>query len=916
MGSATDSGNEFFEKKIRPVLVEHCYRCHSSRAPKLKGGLSLESRANVLKGGDTGPALVPGKPEQSLLLKAVRYTEEGLRMPPTGKLPDAIIADLTKWIGMGAPDPRVPVEAGIAKKAMDIEEGRKFWAYQSPRHRPIPPVRDAAWPATGIDRFILSRLEAQGLKPAADADRRTLVRRAYFDLTGLPPAPDQIESFLRDSSPNAFARLVDRLLQSPHFGEHWARHWLDISRFAESSGGGRSLLFKDAWRYRDYVIASLNADKPFDRFVAEQIAGDLLPYQADEERAQNLIATAFLALGPTNYERQDKDTLEMDVVDEQLDTIGRAFLGMTIGCARCHDHKFDPIPTRDYYAMAGILHSTQTLIHDNVSRWVDQALPMTPEQGVRIKQHESLVAALREQIKRAKAAEGKAAAAGPLRAADLPGIVVDDAQAKRVGPWKKSKYKNTFIGDGYLYDDRGVAGEKTLTFVPHFQQGGRYEVRLAYVPHTNRATRVAVSILAADGEHTLHLNQRAEPTIEGRFVSLGTYRFEPGDQWYVLLSTEGANGHVVADAVQFLPEEKLDKPAPPSPAAVKDSRPDLRRLEAELKRLTDQGPQRPVAMSVKDLAGIHDCHICIRGNTHNKGELVPRGVLQVATVGPPPLMPARASGRLELAAWLTAPNNPLTARVLANRVWHHLFGIGLVRTVDVLGTAGEPPSHPELLDELALQLLRENWSLKKLIRSIMLSRTYQLSSTAPNKAAAIDPENRLLWRQNRRRLPAEAIRDTMLLVGGRLDRTLGGPTVRNGTTTEIGYLFEGTRRSIYVPVFRNQLLELFEVFDFADPNLVGGRRAVSTVPTQALYLLNSPFVISQCREMARGATLEKLETRVEHAYQSALGRPPTERELQLATDHLKAATSPTECEAAWATLYQALMACIDFRYLE
>ena len=386
------------------------------------------------------------------------------------------------------------------------------------------------------------------------------------------------------------------MLASPHFGERWGRHWLDVARYADSSGGGRSLLFKDAWRYRDYVIESFNADKPYDRFVTEQVAGDLLPAATPDQRRQQLVATAFLVLGPTNYEEQDKDVLEMDVIDEQIDTIGRVFLGMTIGCARCHDHKFDPIPTVDYYALAGILKSTHTLIHDNVSKWVEQPLPMSAEQEKAFKQHEIAVAALKDRLRLAKEAEKKsgrpvAVAKGVVAPSDLPGIVLDDTQAKKVGEWKVSKFSGNYIGEGALYDDRSIKSEKTLTFVPEFPKQGRYEVRLAYVPHENRDANVPVHILHLDGEKTVHVNMKETPPIDGRFVSLGTYRFNKNGQWFVMVSNEGTTGHISVDAVQFLPEETEAKPAEKKPPVVDvPGSPDVvKKLEADLKKFVCLG---------------------------------------------------------------------------------------------------------------------------------------------------------------------------------------------------------------------------------------------------------------------------------------------------------------------------------------
>jgi hypothetical protein len=749
------AGVEFFEKKIRPVLVEHCYSCHSETANKTRGGLALDSRAGLERGGDSGPALVRGKPGDSLLIKAVRYTHPDLRMPPKGKLPHEVVADLEKWVALGAPDPRTGKVA--VKGGPDSWAARRSWAFRPRRRHLLPAVKDRAWASSAVDRFILARLEALGLRPAPPADRRTLIRRLSFDLIGLPPTPEEIDAFLEDRSPEAYAKVVDRLLASPHYGERWARHWLDIARYADSSGGGRSLLFKDAWRYRDYVIRAFNTDKPYDRFLVEQVAGDLLPGGTTQQRQEWLIATAYLLLGATNYERQDKPVLEMDMIDEQLDTLGKTFLGMTFGCARCHDHKFDAITQKDYYALAGVLKSTKTLVHANVSRWMERPLPLPAERELVFQKHENAARRLKERIRQ----------------------------------------------------------------------------------------------------------------------------------------------------VRMLAPASNEVPA----------------LEAELKRLLAAAPARPMAMAVAEGDKIEDCHLCIRGNFHNPGPTVPRGFPQALTPpGAALAIAAHESGRRQLAAWLASPDNPLTARVMVNRVWHHLFGAGLVRTVDNFGNTGEKPSHPELLDHLAARFTEDGWSVKKLIRMLVLSRTYQMSSQDGSaEGRQQDPENRLLWRMNRRRLDAESIRDALLAVAGTLDRRAGGPSLGPGTVVERAYRFEDTRRSVYTPVLRNRLLELFEVFDFADPNVCMGRRNVSTVATQALYLMNSPFVLEQARHAAgRVLTLAGLDEagRVDRAYRLALGRLPSERERRLALAFLQPAQGQAEQRAAWEQLCQTLFACIDFRYVE
>ncbi len=909
-------GLAFFEAKIRPVLVKECYACHSAEAKKLKGGLRLDTRESVLKGGDTGPALAPGKPEESLILEALRH--DGLAMPPRGKLPDAVVANFEHWIKMGAPDPRVgkaaPVKAGI-----DLDSGRKFWSYQPPRRHTTPVVKDPGWCRNEIDGFVLARLEAQGLRPVGDADKIALARRVSYDLIGLPLAPGEVDAFVNDDSPAAYEQLVDRLLASPQFGERWGRHWLDVARFGESLTL-RGLIFKEAWRYRDYVINAFNADLPFDRFVREQIAGDLLTAETVEARQEQMIATTFLALGNNNLEEQDKGQLRMDVVDEQLDTIGKAFLAQTIGCARCHDHKFDPIPTRDYYALAGILRNAKAMEHANVSQWIERPLPLPTEQEALYQRHEKAVAELEGRIKTEQtrlAALGvkPGKARGAIAAGDLPGIVVDDTQAKKVGQWQESRFVPTFVGNGYLHDMNTGKGEKSLTFQPELPEAGVYEVRLSYTADTNRASAVPVTILSADGEKTVCVNMRTPPPIDGCFVSLGRFRFERSNQGYVLVSNEGTDGTVIADAVVFLAAEPVGKvPASPKARDVDDQT--LKRMEAELKKLRASGPKRPMVMSVLEESQIGDTRVHIRGSVHTLGEAVPRGFLRVASGSTQPTLPSGESGRRELADWLAGQENPLAARVIVNRVWHWLFGAGLVRTTDNFGTTGELPSHPELLDDLAVRFVGEGWSIKTLIRRIVLSRTYQLSTQDQSRALAADPENRLLWRMNHRRLDAECLRDTMLAVSAQLKQEMSGATFPAELAADYGFKHSDTRRSIYAPVFRNALPEFLEVCDMADPSMVVGRRNVSTVAPQALFLMNHPFVIEQARAAAARLLSEPVhddEERIVLAYRRTLGRPPSEAEARLARKFLEDGRGES-LEANWALIFQALFGSMDFRY--
>ena len=827
-----------------------------------------------------------------------------------------------------------------AARGGTVEVPPRHWAYQPVSQPSEPEVMNASWPITSIDRFVLSRLEREGIAPYPVADRATLARRLYSALTGLPPTAAQLTSFITNSSARAVEQLVDDLLASPHFGERWGRHWLDVARFGESVTL-RGFIYHQAWRYRDYVIDAFNRDLPYDHFVREQIAGDLLPANSLAERQRQHIATTFLALGNTNFEEQDKKQLEMDVVDEQLDTIGKAFLAQTIGCARCHDHKFDPIPARDYYAMAGILHNARLLEHANVSKWIEVPLPLEADEEKQHAEHEAKVASLESKLKKAKEAlkaasasrepkqKGESVKPAVIAVSDLAGIVVDSTQAKAVGEWKHSQYSKHYIGDGYLHDLDQGKGEKTLTFMPELPRAGRYEVRLAYSHASSRAPVVPVTVFHADGETELQVNQQEAPGVDGRFAVLGQFRFEANNFSYVLVSTEGTRGFVTADAVQFVPVEteiaalkapKAEKKAQKSAAIADAKAPELASevtsMEKELKHLREAGPKRPMIMTVKEEPVIKDLQVHIRGSVHRLGDKAPRGFLSVASQEMPTLS-TNQSGRREVAEWMGSASNPLPARVMVNRVWHWLFGAGLVRTTDNFGTTGEPPSHPELLDYLARRFVEEGWSVKKLIRKIVLSRTYQLASSAPvidAQAETRDPNNRLLWRANRQRLEAECIRDAMLSVSGQLVFSGGGPTVPPEQASDYGFRYTEPRRSVYVPVLRNAVPDLFEMFDFADPSVTTGERNVSTVAPQALYLMNSPFVMEQARHAARrtprGSAADD-EARIQWANQTTQGRKPRPAEMAIALGHLK----ESGAEENWARLYHALFASVDFRYV-
>ncbi|MDP7016791.1 MAG: DUF1553 domain-containing protein [Pirellulaceae bacterium] len=950
---AQDAVDEaFFEKRIRPVLVERCYGCHSSKAKQIQGGLRLDYRDSMREGGESGPAVTPGKPADSLVLSALRH--ESFEMPPDRKLPASVAADFERWIIGGAPDPRKGKPQPVAAKPQRAD--KTFWSFLPVRSPPPPMVKDTAWPRDDVDRFLLAEIERAGLRPNPDAARHVLLRRLYFDLVGLPPTIEQLDAFSADSSDGAVARVVDELLASPEFGERWGRHWLDVVRYAESTGGGRTRIFDEAWRFRDYVIDSFNADKPFDQFTREHLAGDLLPAETLAQSRQQLVATAFMVLGPINYELQDKELLRMEVVEEQIDVTGRAFLAMTVGCARCHEHKFDPIDQSDYYALAGIFRSTKSLTPGNVSGFVQRPLPQTPDQAAAVAAHQAEAKPVQQRIAKLETALKPGAPAGRVRAADLPGITVDDESAELTGQWTSSTSVPGFVGDRYIHDGGAKNGAMWASYRIALPAAGLYDVRVSYTAAANRPSNAPVTVTHRAGELTKRINQRVKPPIDGRFVSVGTFEFQ--DEALVKIANAGTDGTLIVDAVQLIPD-KANKAATAKLAAAKKASTDgkdarkeagkkeagkgaaddatasakeqaarkaqqaeqqaeLSKLKRELKALQKKAPPTPpLVMSVQESDDAGDFHICIRGNVHQLGDPVPRGFLKaVAPLLAAPIEP-KASGRLQLADWLASAENPLTSRVIVNRVWSHLFGEGIVRTPDNFGSMGERPTHPELLDYLASQFVADGWSMKRLIRRLVLSRTYAQASGATAAKRQGDPENRLLSRMPRQRLDAECLWDAVLATSGELDRTRGGRTLAN-IKSEFGYAYKGRRRGVYVPVLRNTLHDMFAVFDLPDPNMVTGKRSTSTLPMQALFMLNSQFMLEQSEKLAdRLREVEPDEQRrIARAFRLTVGRPPTSREQQLAESFFAGAEQDEKMRReSWVQFCQSLYGSLDFRYL-
>ncbi|QDV40252.1 Xanthan lyase precursor [Stieleria neptunia] len=924
---------QWFETKIRPALIEHCLECHSTET-EASGGLVLDSRDGWQSGGDLGPAIVPGDAAASRLIEAIAYDDPALEMPPDGKLDDVTIAAFRRWVQDGAVDPRQPSRSSgepTRQTGLPVERAHEHWAY-----RRIAPS-DAS-----IDAWIDRDLARHGLTAAPPAEPRALVRRLTFDLHGLPPSPQTLDAFLADPSPRAYERLVDRLLASPHFAEHFARRWMDVVRYAESITL-RGFILPEAWRYRDYLIWSYANDRPFDQMIRDQIAGDLLACDDITETQQRAIATGFLALGNSNLEDQDKTKLEFDHIDEQLETIGRAFLAQTIGCARCHDHKFDPIPTRDYYALAGIMRSTTPLKHANLSKWIEKPLPLDPADEAHYRSLQTRADAVAAELKTLQSLE-KGGPGNDKRVVSvdtLAGVVVDDADASDVGTWTESTFVKPYVGAGYRHDGTTGQGSKSVTFDPVDLPTGRYEVRLSYTSHDNRATNVVVKVFSANESTTVRVNQRRRPPIDGLWISLGVFPFEKEGQSFVIVSNENADGCVIVDAVQFLPvdgQPSVAKGSADAPAGATTDDVDLeavaarrKTLSAELKRLQSELNRRPKYLTVSESEPREEIAVRVRGNVHQLGDTVRRGFL--SAVGPAQRyadrIGSRGSGRVELAEWIADPSNPLTARVYANRVWSWLMGEGLVATENNFGTTGEPPSHPELLDALAAELIDHDWSTKSLVRTIVCSEAYRRAVTDDARRIAVDPNNRLYASGSVKRIPVEALRDAMLCVSGEIEHRTGGSTIRPGTSSDYNYKHDSKRRSLYLPVFRNSLPPLFGLFDFADSSVSVGQRGQSTVAPQSLAMMNHTWIIDRARQAGKrwlhasadgpaassSAKSSSTKSIVEQLYLACYGRRPDADEMQLCLEYL-GGEDAAPSEDRLADLIQSLFASIDFRYLE
>ncbi len=933
--SRATEGFGFFKTKVEPILAARCLDCHSQESGKQKGGLWLDRKAAWQQGGDSGPAIITGDLDKSLLVHSIEYLDEELQMPPKSKLSVEEIAILKEWVAMGAPDPRDAQLAGaVRKKAIDFEAERQKWAFRPHSKPETPAVKNTEWGRDVIDDFILANLELKNFAPTVDAEANALLRRVYFDLTGLPPTPEEIAAFSKNPTTEAFAKVVDDLLARPAFGEKWGRHWLDVARYSDSNGGDRNFTFHQAWRYRNYVIDSFNRDRPFYEFVQQQLAGDLMTAKSDPERHDQLVASGFLAIGPKMLTERDKEKLRLDTADEQLDTVGRAFLGLTMGCARCHDHKFDPISQEDYYAMAGIFRSTQIIMGTqngcvNVASWVETPLP-----GPGFDEMKAKVDRMELAMKLVIDAQFRNKAGGKMTPNMLPlgGVIVDDADAERVGEWKPSAYSTNRFGDGYIHDDKAKKGEKKIIYRASLPENGVYEVRLSYNGDERYATNIPITVEGWGEVHQVTLDQSRTAEVAGLFQPIGQFKFEKGGRVNVIIETTGTGDkYVICDAIQFIKIDDIESETTALASVETDAGGDMMLfrmsegdLKKELKKLLEGLRKENVAMAARDANDAGDINLRIRGEVAQLGKMVPRNFPTVINKDGAPKIRDGQSGRLELAQWMTSPENALLDRVMVNRVWHHLFGRGIVKSVDNFGALGTKPTHPQLLDFLANEFRDSGGSTKKLIRKIVLSRSYQLAADSTESLATADPKNELFGHQNRRRLTAEEIRDTVLALSGKLATEPGRNTsLKYGVDLDkpMSYAKESLR-TVYLPIARNNPVAELTVFDVANADLVSGSRAETTVPTQALYLMNSDFYRTQATTIGKAA-LEAGATPDEEVtwlYQKVLNRSPRPDEISRASKFVAEISSGAEDEkqlkAAYGHLAHLLLASTEFLFLE
>ena len=1036
---------EFFENKIRPVLSQHCYSCHATDAKNIKGGLLLDSRDASRKGGDSGPAVVPGSVEDSLIISALKY--ESFEMPPKGKLDEAVINDFVKWIEMGAPDPRDGT--AVTKSSINFEEGRKHWAYQTVVMPEQPKVKDKKWPVNAVDYFTLAQMESRGIQPVAPATKRDLIRRATFDLTGLPPTPEETEAFLQDESPEAFSKVVERLLASEHYGERWGRYWLDVARYSEDQAHTFAVKpNSNGFRYRDWVISAFNRDMPYDQFVRLQIAGDLYGETGDVPY-ENLVALGYFGLGAQYYKNSDRERAIADELDDRIDTLTRGFLGLTVSCARCHDHKFDPIPTQDYYSIAGIFSSSRL---NNAALCSPEDVKVYHDGQQLIKDTENAVKKYLADRKEAAATSKVPEIAKYMEAVWRFKVAKENGQAVPTSELAEAAEVNEFLLKRWIEfldpKNKGKVAELAAWFELKVGQAGEIDLSKELPERVTAVTRgfqklVESLVVVQDGVTVTNIAARpeGEEHVSGnpRFVTPIATKIRPAvgidvdisgaGELYLIVTDAGngkscdhadwikprfineageellltdlepkksesfggpvknknytgnpirVGGKMYANGIGVHAESKLIYDIPegysrfaaiggldnsgsdqggcgeqasvqfaiyteepkvqpknagtdlltkllgkdgPFEVADKDLEnflsdenrtelESLRNAHEEAKKVAT--PMYPVAHAYTE-ANPHDLRVFVRGNPANKREIAPRRFLQVLA-GEEPEPYKDGSGRRELADDITSPDNPLTPRVMANRVWQHHFGRGIVNTPSNFGKLGELPTHPQLLDYLARKLIDSGWSIKQLHREIMLSKTYQLSSASNDSNAEIDADNLFVWRMKRRRLDVESWRDALLDVSGRLDKSLEGPSTDLADANNV-------RRTVYAKVSRHELDSLLRLFDFPDANITSSKRSETTVPQQQLFVLNSPFMVTQAKAFAERLheeVTESDESRVKRAFALAYSRSPEQAEMDLALAYLKAQDTEDDANqlTRWERYCQVLLGANEFMYLD
>ena len=1029
----TAEGIEFFESKIRPVLVEHCDQCHSSNSNNIQGGLRLDSMQASQQGGDSGPAVVPGDLEESLLINALEY--DGFEMPPKGKLPDAVIEDFREWIRMGAPDPR---DGDLTPDSViDFEQARQFWSFQPVVRPKRPDVINREWPVGEIDWFVLSKLEEHHLSPVNPASKPELIRRATFGLLGLPPTPEEIDAYIKDESDDAFAKVIDRLLASKHYGERWGRYWLDVARYAEDQAHKFAVRDNNSgYRYRDWVIRSFNNDLPYDQFVRMQIAGDLMTPVA-EGNYDHLVSLGFFGLGAQYYKNSDKAKAMADELDDRVDTLTRGFLGLTVSCARCHDHKFDPIPTQDYYSLAGIfsssrLHNAPLCTSEEIAEYNEgQKAIKLAEEEVKKFLAEAKVAGAESRVDRIA---DYMKAAWRLQLSDKGGQAETPkqlAEASSLNEFLLSRWvsflepkqqgKINALDSWFeltMNDTDDLAPEILERQVTHlaqqFQDRVEQELRLRNaiasgepltldVPHSAGSPRYVSPIVTklrptasikADirGAKELYLivddggNGRScdhadwiSPRLIGEKGELkltelkwkrhegdlgarvnGNYQGNPirvdGKEY-----PEGIGVHAKSTIIFDLPEgyERFEAiggldnsgadqggcgdqasvqfsvyTEPPTkesllavvlgkdgPLAVPDKELEkfleggdkerLVALRSTVERAKADAPAMYAVAHSYTEGKPQDMKVFIRGNPARQSEVAPRRFLQILQGSERPHYTS-GSGRLELANAIADPDNPLTARVMVNRIWQHHFGRGIVGTPSNFGKLGETPTHPKLLDYLTVRFVEQGWSIKQLHREIMMSATYQLGATPNSHHAQIDADNRYLWRANRRRLDVESWRDSLLDISGELDRTMGGASTNLGDPGNV-------RRTIYGKISRHELDSLLRIFDFPDANITSSKRSETTVPQQQLFVLNSEFMVRQAKAFSSRLHREipsDDQARIERGFRLAFGRLPTPEESELGLEYLAQSPDPDNDLTQWESYTQVLLGSNELLYVD